>query len=122
MIFITAEIGINHNGDVEIAKKLIDAAVDVGCNAVKFQKRDVEKVYAPNVLNSPRESPWGKTQKDQKEGLEFNEKEYDKINKYCIQKNINWFASPWDLKSLNFLDKYNCIKKIQSGALRHHNK
>ena len=86
MIFITAEIGINHNGDVEIAKKLIDAAVAVGCNAVKFQKRDVEKVYAPNVLNSPRESPWGKTVREQKLGLELSLEQYAEIDNYCTSK------------------------------------
>ena len=85
-IFIIAEIGINHNGDIDIAKKLIDAAVDAGCDAVKFQKRDVNLVYSKELLDSPRESPWGKTQRDQKLGLEFGEKEYSTINDYCKEK------------------------------------
>ena len=80
MVFITAEIGINHNGSVDIAKKLIDIAVGAGCNAVKFQKRTVEKVYSKEVLDSPRESPWGTTTREQKMGLEFNKKEYDEID------------------------------------------
>ena len=92
MVLIIAEIGINHNGDIDIAKKLIDMAVQTGCDAVKFQKRTVEKVYPKDVLDSPRDSPWGKTTRDQKLGLEFNEKEYDVIDKYCKQKEIEWFA------------------------------
>ncbi len=117
-IFLIAEIGINHNGDLAIAKKLINAAKESGFDAVKFQKRDIQSVYTKEFLSSHRTSPWGKTQKDQKEGLEFTEKEYDQINKYCIEKNINWFASPWDLKSLNFLDKYNLnFNKIASAMI-----
>jgi len=76
-IFITAEIGINHNGDIDIAKKLIDVAISAGCDAIKFQKRTIDKVYSQDVLNSPRESPWGKTQRDQKMGLEFDKNEYE---------------------------------------------
>ena len=75
MVFITAEIGINHNGDLDIAKKLIDIAVSAGCDAVKFQKRNVEKIYSKKMLDSSRESPWGTTQRDQKLGLEFSEKQ-----------------------------------------------
>ena len=120
MIFITAEIGINHNGDVEIAKKLIDTAVDVGCNAVKFQKRDVEKVYAPNVLNSPRESPWGKTVREQKLGLELSLEQYAEIDNYCTSKNIDWYLSCWDVGSQiqmrKFKTKYN---KVASAMLLH---
>jgi len=86
MVFVIAEIGINHNGDIDIAKKLIDMAVQTGCDAVKFQKRTVENVYSKDVLDSLRDSPWGKTTRDQKLGLEFNEKEYDIIDKYCKQK------------------------------------
>ena len=82
-IFITAEIGINHNGSMEICKKLIDAAKYAGCDAVKFQKRNVEKVYTSEILDSPRESPWGKTQRDQKMGLEFGASEYQEISDYC---------------------------------------
>ena len=82
-IFFIAEIGINHNGDIEIAKNLIDHAKEAGFDAVKFQKRTVEKVYTKEFLDSSRESPWGKTQGDQKKGIEFDEKKYDIINEYC---------------------------------------
>ena len=88
MVFITAEIGINHNGDIGIAKKLIDVAKNANCDAVKFQKRTVEKVYSKQVLDSPRESPWGTTTREQKLGLEFNKKEYDVIDAYCKEKEI----------------------------------
>ena len=101
-IFIIAEIGINHNGDMKICKQLIDLAVSAGCDAVKFQKRDIETVYSEEFLNSYRESPWGKTQREQKMGLEFEQKEYSEIDKYCKQKKISWFASAWDLKSQEF--------------------
>ena len=118
MTFITAEIGINHNGDIEIAKKLIDVAKIVGCNAVKFQKRTVEKIYSKEMLDSPRESPWGTTTRDQKLGLEFNQKEYDIINEYCMQKNIEWYASSWDIDSQLFLEKYNLKhNKVASAML-----
>ena len=110
LVFITAEIGINHNGDIDIAKKLIDIAVSSGCDAVKFQKRNVEKVYTQEFLSQPRESPWGTTQRDQKKGLEFEEKEYDEINNFCKSINIEWFCSAWDINSLNFLKKYNLKK------------
>lgn len=120
MVFFTAEIGINHNGDIKIAKKLIDIAVDAGCNAVKFQKRTVEKVYSKDVLDSPRESPWGKTMKDQKLGLEFEKEEYDTIDDYCKQKNILWYASAWDIDSQKFLKSYNLkYNKIASAMLTH---
>ena len=102
MVFFTAEIGINHNGDIEIAKKLIEIAADAGCDAVKFQKRSVEKVYSKDVLDSPRESPWGTTQRQQKEGLEFDKNEYLEIDKYCKNKKIDWYASAWDLNSQKF--------------------
>ena len=120
MVFITAEIGINHNGDIEIAKKLIDVAKEAGCDAVKFQKRTVEKVYSKDVLDSPRESPWGTTTRDQKIGLEFNEKQYDIINDYCNKKNIEWYASAWDIDSQIFLRKYNFKhNKVASAMLTH---
>ena len=106
-IFIIAEIGINHNGDINIAKKLIDEAKIAGCDAVKFQKRDIETVYSKEFLDSPRESPWGLTQRDQKKGLEFGESEFDEIDNYCKLKKIEWFASAWDLKSQKFLSRYN---------------
>lgn len=92
MVFIIAEIGINHNGDIEIVKKLIDIAKRTGCDAVKFQKRTIEKVYSKEVLDSPRESPWGKTTRDQKVGLEFNKNDYDEIDVYCKKNKIEWFA------------------------------
>ena len=104
---LIAEIGINHNGDVKIAKKLIDLAKDANFDCVKFQKRDVDVVYSKEILDAPRESPWGNTQRDQKKGLEFNKNEYDEINKYCKDKKIEWFASAWDMNSLKFLDQYS---------------
>ena len=112
-IYIIAEIGINHNGDIDIAKKLIDSAKDAGADAVKFQKRTINLVYTKEMLNSPRESPWGTTQREQKEGLEFGIDEYSEIDKYCKSKDIEWFASAWDLESQEFLRqfklKYNKI-------------
>ena len=117
-VFITAEIGINHNGDIKIAKKLIDGAVFAGCDAVKFQKRTVEKVYTKEYLDSYRESPWGTTQREQKEGLEFGETEYDEIDQYCKEKGIDWYASAWDLDSQLFLKKYNLkYNKVASAML-----
>ena len=117
MVKIIAEIGLNHNGDLDIAKKLIDGAVEAGCDAVKFQKRDINTVYSQEFLDSPRESPWGTTQRAQKEGLEFGEEEYDAIDNYCISK-IDWFASAWGIKSLVFLDRYHSkFNKIASPIL-----
>ena len=120
MVFVAAEIGINHNGDIEIAKKLIDIAVSSGCNAVKFQKRTVNKVYSKEVLDGPRESPWGTTQREQKEGLEFSIADYKIIDKYCKQKKIQWYLSCWDIDSQiemrKFKTKYN---KIASAMLIH---
>ena len=116
--FIIAEIGINHNGDLDIAKKLIDGAIFAGCDAVKFQKRTVEKVYSKEELDKPRESPWGNTTRDQKIGLEFGKKEYDEINRYCKEKGIEWFASAWDLDSQMFLRQYDLkYNKIASPML-----
>ena len=116
--FIIAEIGINHNGDLKIAKQLIDVAKSLGCDAVKFQKRDINLVYSKKQLNSYRLSPWGKTFRDQKKGLELNKKEYDEINLYCKKKNIYWFASAWDLKSLKFLKQYDLkFNKIASAMI-----
>ena len=116
--FIIAEIGINHNGNIEIAKKLIDMAIDAGCDAVKFQKRTVNIVYSKEFLDSPRESPWGTTQRAQKEGLEFGKQEYNEINGYCIDKEIDWFASAWDLESQIFMSRYNLkYNKVASPML-----
>lgn len=118
--FIIAEIGINHNGDLSIAKKLIDMAVRCKCDAVKFQKRTIEIVYKEEELNSFRESPWGKTFRDQKKGLELSKEEYDEIDKYCKTNKIEWFASAWDIQSLRFLDAYNLkYNKIASAMLTH---
>ncbi len=117
-IFIIAEIGINHNGDMKICKELIDTAIECGCNAVKFQKRDINLVYTEEFLNSERDSPWGKTQRDQKNGLEFGIKEYRIIDEYCKQKKIEWFASAWDLNSVEFLEQFNCkYNKIASAMI-----
>jgi len=117
-IFIVAEIGINHNGDMDICKKLIDVAVDSGCDAVKFQKRDINKVYTKEFLDSPRDSKWGETQRDQKKGLEFDQEQYLEIDKYCKKNNIIWYASAWDLNSLDFLNSYNLkYNKIASAML-----
>jgi N-acetylneuraminate synthase len=120
LVFITAEIGINHNGDIEIAKKLIDVAVSAGCDAVKFQKRTIDKVYSKEFLDSPRESPWGTTQREQKEKLEFSIKQYEMIDRYCKQKGIPWYVSCWDINSQIqmriFKTKYN---KVSSAMLVH---
>ena len=115
---LIAEIGINHNGDINIAKQLIKNAKDCGFDSVKFQKRTIDLVYDKKTLETPRESPWGKTTKEQKLGLEFEKKEYDEINRYCDEVKINWFASAWDLQSLNFLDNYNLkYHKIASAMI-----
>ncbi len=115
-IYIIAEIGINHNGSLELAKKLIDDAVETGCDAVKFQKRNIETVYSQEILDQPRESPWGKTQRDQKEGLEFSLGDYEVIDEYCKKKNIDWFASSWDNKSQIEMRKFKFkFNKIASA-------
>ncbi|MFH0959752.1 MAG: N-acetylneuraminate synthase family protein [Pseudomonadota bacterium] len=117
-VFFIAEIGINHNGDIEIAKQLINQARAAGCDAVKFQKRTIDIVYTQEMLDQPRESPWGNTQRDQKKGLEFGEAEYDAIDEYCKQVGIEWFASAWDIPSIKFLRKYNCpYNKIASAMV-----
>lgn len=117
-IFIIAEIGINHNGDLDIAKKLIDWAVLAGCDAVKFQKRTVDRVYTKEYLDSYRESPWGTTQRAQKEGLEFGKADYDEIDRYCREKGIEWFASAWDTEAQEFLRQYDLKhNKIASAML-----
>lgn len=117
-VFVVAEIGINHNGDMGLAKKLIDAAVVAGCDAVKFQKRTVDKVYTKDYLESPRKSPWGTTQREQKEGLEFGKREYDEIDRYCKEKKIEWYASAWDVDSQKFLRQFDCkYNKVASAML-----
>ena len=116
--FIIAEIGINHNGDINLAKKMIDIAVSSGCHAVKFQKRTIEKVYSKEELEMPRESVYGTTNGDLKRGLEFSEKEYTIIDDYCKKRGILWFASCWDEESVDFIDEFNppCYK-IASASL-----
>ena len=117
-VFIIAEIGINHNGDLKICKRLIDVAVQAGCNAVKFQKRDINTVYKQEFLDSKRISPWGDTQRHQKEGLEFDEKDYTEIDKYCKNKNIEWFISSWDLKSQELMYKFRTkFNKVASPMI-----
>jgi len=119
-LYLIAEIGINHNGSMEIAKQLIDFAVEAGFDAVKFQKRTIDKVYTKDFLDSPRESPWGTTQREQKEGLEFNHAQYEEINNYCQSHNIDWFASAWDVDSQYFLRKFNLkYNKVASAMLGH---
>ena len=115
-IYIIAEIGINHNGSLDLAFKLIDIAKDCGCDAVKFQKRTINIVYSEDVLNQKRESPWGSTQREQKEGLEFSLEDYEKIDDYCKKLQIDWFASSWDKESQISMRKFNFkFNKIASA-------
>ena len=119
-IIIIGEIGINHNGDMDICKKLIDSAKDAGADCVKFQKRDINQVYTKEFLDSPRESPWGVTQRDQKLGLEFSADQYQEIEDYCNSKNIEWFASAWDINSQKFLRQFNSkYNKVASAMIVH---
>ena len=116
--FLIAEIGINHNGDIKIAKDLIKSAKDANFDSVKFQKRNIDLVYSKEILDSSRESPWGKTQRDQKKGLEFGREEYDEIDSYCKELNIDWFFSAWDMDSLEFSEPYNFnYHKIASAMI-----
>ncbi|MGP1599331.1 N-acetylneuraminate synthase family protein [Peptoanaerobacter stomatis] len=117
-VFIIGEIGINHNGDMTIAKKLIDIASIAGMDAVKFQKRDIDMVYTDEYLKEHRVSPWGTTQREQKEGLEFSVEEYDEIDRYCKEKNIEWFFSAWDINSQKLMRKYNLkYNKVASAMI-----
>jgi len=117
-VFIMAEIGINHNGDLEIAKKLIAAAKQTGCDAVKFQKRTIDVVYTKEELAAPRESPFGKTNGDLKRGLEFSLEAYKEIDRFCKEQNILWSASPWDEESVDFLEQFNVpYYKIAAASL-----
>ena len=119
-LFLIAEIGINHNGEMSIAKQLIDAASDAGFDAVKFQKRTIDIVYTKEFLDSPRESQWGNTQRAQKEGLEFSAEEYKEIDQYCKSKNVQWTASAWDIEAQKFLQQFNCtFNKVASPMLGH---
>lgn len=116
--FVIAEIGINHNGSVELAKKLIDVAVQTGCDAVKFQKRTIEAVYTQEELAMPRQSVFGNTNGDLKRGLELSFNDYKEIDNYCTEKGIMWFASCWDKVSVDFIEQFNppCYK-ISSASL-----
>ena len=117
--YIIAEIGINHNGSMEIAKKLIDVASLAGCDAVKFQKRNPDVCVPDHQKSVMRETPWGKmTYLDYKYKVEFEKPEYDEIDRYCIERKISWSASPWDLDSLEFLDQYDLpFMKIPSAMM-----
>ncbi len=116
--FIVAEIGINHNGDVDLAKRLISVALAAGCDAVKFQKRTVEVVYSAEELAKPRENPFGPTNGDLKYGLEFEQEEYEEIDAFCKSVKMPWFASPWDEASVDFLQRFNIpVYKIASASL-----
>ena len=118
MIKIISEIGINHNGNINLPKKMIEESKNAGADLVKFQKRDINLVYSKEILDQKRESPWGTTTREQKAGLEFGAKEYDEIDEFCKKINIKWFASAWDLKSLDFLKKYNLkYNKIASAMI-----
>ncbi len=117
-IFFIAEIGINHNGDVEIAKQLMKVAKDAGCDAVKFQKRTVDLVYSKEMLDRPFESPWGNTQRAYKEHREFGMKEYLEIDRFSKEIGIEWFASAWDFESQKFLRQFHLKhNKIASAML-----
>jgi len=119
-IFLIAEIGINHNGDLAIAKKLIQEASEAGFDAVKFQKRSIDKVYTKDFLDGPRESPWGKTQRDQKMGLEFSEAQYVEIDEFCKKLKIAWSASAWDVDSQRFIQRFHVsFNKVASPMLGH---
>ena len=119
-LYLVAEIGINHNGDLGMAKQLIDAAADAGFDAVKFQKRTINAIYTQDFLDSPRESPWGTTQRDQKEGLEFGQGEYEAIAAHCAGLGIDWSASAWDLEAQLFIRAFDpAFNKVASAMLGH---
>ena len=116
--FIVAEIGINHSGDIDLAKRLISVAVAAGCDAVKFQKRTVDVVYSPAELAKPRENPFGSTNGDLKYGLEFEQEEYEEIDRFCKSVKMPWYASPWDEQSVDFLEQFHpSVYKIASASL-----
>ena len=117
---VIAEVGINHNGDLAIAKQLIQVSHDAGCAAVKFQKRTIDVVYSAETLDSPRESPWGSTQRDQKIGLEFTRDEYHEIDSFCKSLGIEWSASAWDIQSLHFIEDFSPnFHKVASAMITH---
>jgi N-acetylneuraminate synthase len=119
-VFIIAEVGINHNGDMAIARQLIDGAKLAGCNAVKFQKRTIDTVYTAAELDKPRESPWGTTNRQQKEGIEFSVEQYREISEYCDKSGIEWFVSCWDVESQQLMRQFNTkYNKVASAMLGH---
>lgn len=125
--YVVAEVGINHNGDIETARRLISAAVLAGCDAVKFQKRTVDIVYTAEELAKPRENPFGETNGDLKRGLEFDERGYSAVQNYCTMHEIPWYASCWDEPSVDFMERFNppCYKIASASLtddalLRHH--
>lgn len=116
--YVIAEIGINHNGDVDLAKRLISVAVAAGCDAVKLQKRTVDVVYTEKELSQPRPNPFGDTNGDLKRGLEFGQEDYQEIANFCKQVKIDWFVSPWDEASVDFVEEFNPpVYKIASASL-----
>lgn len=118
--YLIAEVGINHNGDLEIAKQLIDVAHGAGFDAVKFQKRTLDRVYTQAELDKPRESPWGTTTREQKDGLEFGLDDYRAIDQHCRALGIDWSASAWDLEALAFLKNFDlAFHKVASARLGH---
>jgi N-acetylneuraminate synthase len=119
MTYIIAEIGINHNGDMGIAKELIDTAAETGCNAVKFQKRTIEDVYTKEELDKPRESPWGTTNREQKEGLEFSIEQYKELETYTNNKGLDFIVSCWDINSVDLIESHLNVKyhKVASALL-----
>jgi N-acetylneuraminate synthase len=125
--YVVAEIGINHNGDLDIARKLMAAALLAGCDAVKFQKRTLVVVFTPEEMETPRESPFGDTYGDAKRGLEFGEAEYAEIDRYARDNGIAWFASCWDEASVDFIEQFDppCYKLASASLtddslLKHH--
>jgi len=119
-LYLIAEIGINHNGDLDIAHRLIDGAAEAGFDAVKFQKRAIGTVYSKEFLDGPRESPWGTTQREQKEGLEFDFEDYCRIDEHCLSIGVAWSASAWDLQSIEFLRRFDLpFNKVASPMLGH---
>src|SRR5690349_17916050 len=119
-LFLIAEIGINHNGSLDLARRLIDVARECGADAVKFQKRTIERVYSRAFLDGPRQSPWGTTQREQKNALELGEHEYRAIDAHCRAAGIEWFASPWDVESQRFLQSFDLrFNKIASPMIAH---
>jgi N-acetylneuraminate synthase len=116
--YVIAEIGINHNGDIDLAKRLISVAVAAGCDAVKFQKRTIEVVYTAAELATPRPNPFGDTNGDLKHGLEFDEEDYAEIASFCKQVKIPWLVSPWDENAVDFMEQFDTpVYKIASASL-----